>query len=235
MSRYSARVKTEILKINPFNIDIEKIKKAANVIIKGGLVVFPTETVYALGGDALNPKACAKIFEVKKRPLNKPLIILIAKKKDIYNLSLDIPKIALKLIQKFWPGPLTLVLKKSELVPDVVTANLTTVGIRMPGSKIALSLIREVGKPVASSSANLSGFISPVNAQDVLDNLCGKIDMIIDGGDTEIGIESTILDLTCHPFYMLRQGAISIEELKSIVKRVEIIRKINEKKTKRFN
>lgn len=219
MSRYSARVKTEILKINPFNIDIEKIKKAANVIIKGGLVAFPTETVYGLGANALNPKACAKIFEVKKRPLNKPLIILIAKKKDIYNLSLDVSKIALKLIQKFWPGPLTLVLKKSEVVPDVVTAGFTTVGIRMPGSKIALSLIREAGKPVASSSANLSGKRFSVDAQHVLYDLKDKIDMIIDGGDTEIGIESTILDLTCDPPYMLRQGAISIEELKKTIRR----------------
>jgi len=221
-------MKTKILKINSQKIDLAKVKIAAEEIKKGKLVAFPTETVYGLGADALNKKAVAKIFQSKERPFNDPLIVHIADIKELHRLSRQVPPIALKLAKAFWPGPLTLVLKKSELVPGIVTADLDTVAVRMPANNIALNLIREAKTPIAAPSANLFGRTSPTTAQHVADDLCGKIEMIIDGGKTKVGVESTVLDVTVEPVRVLRAGGISLERLKEVVGQVKISKELEE-------
>ncbi|MBU0897181.1 MAG: threonylcarbamoyl-AMP synthase [Candidatus Omnitrophica bacterium] len=215
-------MKTEIITVNPDNINPVYIKTAAEKIKDGGLVAFPTETVYGLGADAFNPKAVAKIFEAKKRPFEDPLIVHIAQKEDLYKLTEDISDSALKLADEFWPGPLTLVLKKSKNIPDIITAGLDTVAIRVPADKVALAFIKFSETPIAAPSANLFGRPSPTTAQHVLDDLNEKIDIVIDGGRALIGVESTILDLTQNPPVVLRPGGVSIEKLKKVVKGVEI-------------
>ena len=221
-------MKTKILEINPKRIDLAKIKLAAEEIKKGNLVAFPTETVYGLGADALNEKAVAKIFQAKERPFNDPLIAHIADIKELYRLSRQVPPVALKLAKAFWPGPLTLVLKKSELVSDIVTADLDTVAVRMPADNIALNLIREAKTPIAAPSANLFGRTSPTTAQHVADDLGGKIEMIIDGDRTKVGVESTVLDVTVEPVRVLRAGGISVEKLKEVVGQVKISKELEE-------
>ncbi|MBU4311973.1 MAG: threonylcarbamoyl-AMP synthase [Candidatus Omnitrophica bacterium] len=213
-------MKTEIITVNPDNINPVYIKTAAETIKGGGLVAFPTETVYGLGADAFNPKAVAKIFEAKKRPLEDPLIVHIAQKEDLYKLAEDIPDMALRLADEFWPGPLTFVFKKSDMVLDVITAGLDTVAIRMPANEIALNLIKESKAPIAAPSANLFGRPSPTTAQHVLEDLDGRIDVIIDGGKTTVGVESTVLDLTQDVPSILRPGGVSIERLRQIIKDV---------------
>jgi L-threonylcarbamoyladenylate synthase len=215
-------MKTKILEINSKKIDLAKIKIAAEEIRKGNLVAFPTETVYGLGADALNKKAVAKIFQAKGRPFNDPLIAHIADIKELYRLSRQVPPVALKLAKAFWPGPLTLVLKKSELVSGIVTAGLDTVAVRMPADNITLRLIREAKTPIAAPSANLFGRTSPTTAQHVADDLDGKIEMIIDGGKTKVGVESTVLDVTTRPVQVLRAGGISVEKLKEVIDQVKI-------------
>jgi len=201
--------------------DKKLIEKAAEIIKKGGLVAFPTETVYGLGANALNRKAVRKIFEAKGRPRDNPLIIHIADKKEIYKLARAIPKKAEKLIDRFWPGALTMVLFKKQIVPDEVTADTNTVAIRMPKNKIALELIKKAGVPIAAPSANLSGRPSPITAQHVFEDLGERVDLIIDGGRTKIGIESTVIDLTVKPIKILRPGGISFEELKKVIKDIQ--------------
>ncbi|HZK11316.1 MAG TPA: L-threonylcarbamoyladenylate synthase [Atribacterota bacterium] len=215
-------MKTKILKINPQKIDLAKIKIAAEEIKKGNLVAFPTETVYGLGADAFNEQAITKIFQAKERPFNDPLITHIADIKELYRLSKQVPPVALKLTKAFWPGPLTLVLKKSELVSGIITAGLDTVAVRMPADNIALSLIREAQTPIVAPSANIFGRTSPTSAQHVEDDLNGKIKMIIDGGKTKVGVESTVLDITVKPIQVLRTGGISMEQLKEIIGQVKI-------------
>ncbi|AUG59004.1 L-threonylcarbamoyladenylate synthase [Acetivibrio saccincola] len=222
-------MKTEILKIDENNIDFEKIKYAAKVLKEGGLVVFPTETVYGLGADALNGKAVLKIFEAKGRPSDNPLIVHIACKEEIYNLMVDIPCDALKLMDKFWPGPLTLVGKKTSNVPDSVTAGLDTVAVRMPKNKIALSLIEEAKLPVAAPSANLSGRPSPTTAKHVIDDLNGRVDVIIEAGNSDIGVESTVLDITLWPPVILRPGGVSKEQLEEFLGKVDVDPSLTEK------
>jgi L-threonylcarbamoyladenylate synthase len=219
-------MKTKILEINPKRIDLAKIKIAAKEIKKGNLVAFPTETVYGLGADVLNEKAVAKIFKAKGRPFNDPLIVHIADVKELNRLSKHVPPVALKLAKVFWPGPLTLVLKKSELVSDIITAGLDTVAIRMPADNIALSLIREAQTPIVAPSANIFGRTSPTNAQHVEDDLGGKIEMIIDGGKTKVGVESTVLEITAKPVQMLRAGGVSVEQLKEVIGQVKIGEKL---------
>ena len=221
-------MKTKILVINPKRIDFTKIKTAAEEIKKGNLVAFPTETVYGLGADAHNEKAVAKIFQAKGRPFNDPLITHIADVKELYRLSKQVPAVALKLAKAFWPGPLTLVLKKSELVLDIITAGLDTVAVRMPANNIALSLIREAKTPIVAPSANLFGRTSPTTAQHVADDLDSKIEMIIDGGKTKIGVESTVLDITTRPVQVLRAGGISVEKLKEVIDQVKISKELEE-------
>lgn len=221
-------MKTEILEINPKRIDLAKIKIAAEEIKKGNLVAFPTETVYGLGADALNEKAVAKIFQAKGRPFIDPLITHIADIKELYKLSEQVSPVALKLAKVFWPGPLTLVLRKSKLVSDIITAGLDTVAIRMPEDNIALSLIREAKTPIVAPSANLFGRISPTTAQHVADDLDGKIEMIIDGGKTKVGVESTVLDITIGPVQILRAGGISLEKLQEVIGQVKISKELEE-------
>ncbi|MCM8783218.1 MAG: L-threonylcarbamoyladenylate synthase [Candidatus Omnitrophica bacterium] len=210
-------MKTKLFKINPRKIEIDKIRKAAQIIKKGGLVAFPTETVYGLGADAFNKQAITKIFRVKKRPFNDPLIVHIADKKDVFKVADKIDKTVCKIIEQFWPGPLTVILKKAKDIPKIATANLETIAIRMPAHSVALSLIKEAKTPLVAPSANLFGKLSPTTAEDVLEDLRGKIDLVLDAGKTVVGIESTILDLTRRPFSVLRFGGVSLEELKRVI------------------
>lgn len=214
------RYATKALKINRKKPELDKIKFAAEIIKRGGLVAFPTETVYGLGADALNPEAVGQVFYAKGRPSDNPLIVHIADIKDIDILAKRVPKTAAMLMQKFWPGPLTLVLHKRKNVPDIVTAGGATVAVRMPDNKIALALISASGVPIVAPSANLSGRPSPTRPRDVIADMMGRVDLIIDGGQTEIGIESTVIDMTTLPPQILRPGIITVEEIESIIGKV---------------
>lgn len=209
---------TIILNINKNNPEKVLIRQAALILKEGGLVAFPTETVYGLGADAFNAEAVEKIFIAKGRPASKGLIAHIADIKDVRKLAKEVPKRAELLMDKFWPGSLTIVLNKSKIVPDATTAGLDTIAIRMPANKIALALIREAKTPIAAPSANPSGEPSPVNAQQVIGYLNGKVDVIIDGGKTDIGVASTVLDLTANPPAILRQGALEKEGIEKVLK-----------------
>ena len=189
-------METRIVKINPDDKLSEKLKEAAEIIRRGGLVAFPTETVYGLGANALDETASAKIYRAKGRPSDNPLIIHIADSSDIEKLADDIPELAYSLAEVFWPGPLTMILKKNESVPYATTGGLDTVGIRLPANATARALIKEAGVFIAAPSANLSGKPSPTTAMHVYQDLNGRIDMIIDGGQSVYGLESTIVDLT---------------------------------------
>ena len=199
------------------NIDNDKnyIEEAGKVIRDGGLVAFPTETVYGLGANALDSEAVKKIFIAKGRPQDNPLIIHVASK-DISDLVVDISDTAKKLIDKFWPGPLTVILNKKDIVPDTTSANLSTVGIRMPNSQIALELIKKAGKPIAAPSANISGKPSPTEVSRCIEDLNGKIDYILGGESSNIGVESTIVDCTVEPPMVLRPGGITLEMLHEV-------------------
>jgi L-threonylcarbamoyladenylate synthase len=188
------------------------ISEAAQIIKNGGLVAFPTETVYGLGANALNPFAVAKIFEMKERPSFDPLIVHIASFDDIATLSKGINENVMRLAKCFWPGPLTIVLPKSDIVPDIVTSGLPTVGIRMPNNEIALELIKKSGCPVAAPSANKFGQLSPVSAYHVKKQLPG-VDCVLDGGDTVVGIESTIVSVEGNRCRLLRPGFITFEDI----------------------
>ncbi len=200
----------------------ENIKLAGSIIKKGGLVAFPTETVYGLGANALNPYAVAKIFEVKNRPTFDPLIVHISKIEWIEKLTKEIDERAFKLIDKFWPGPLTLVLPKSQIVPDIVTAGLPTVAIRMPSHPVALALIESSETPISAPSANRFGYISPTTAEHVEKQLGDKIDLILDGGKCPIGVESTVLSLIDDEPTVLRPGGLPVEEIEKVIGKVKI-------------
>lgn len=203
----------------------DEIKKAAEIIRHGGLVAFPTETVYGLGADGLNPVAAAKIFEVKNRPTFNPLILHI---EDIARLNsiVEIPSEKVyDLIEEFWPGPLTLVLPKKSNVPEIVTGGLATVAVRMPDNFIALALIKESGTPIAAPSANLFGQLSPTRAEHVKKQLGDKIDMILDGGKCTVGIESTILLIEKEEITLLRHGGIPLEDLREVVGEIKLYTK----------
>lgn len=213
---------TVVFKVNPRKPEVEKIEAAANIIRQGGLVAFPTETVYGLGADALNGKAVLALFAAKKRPLDNPPIIHIKDIKDVYKLIRSMPPKAKKLMKRFWPGPLTLVFKRSTLVPDSSTAGLDTVAIRMPNHKVALELIKASKCSIAAPSANLAGKPSPTTALHVFEDLNGRIDAILDCGPTQIGVESTVLDLTVDPPMLLRPGGTSLEALKGVIGEVTV-------------
>lgn len=203
------------IKVNPEKPQVDRIRIAADAIKKGRLVAFPTETVYGLGADALNPDAVAKIFTAKERPADNPIIVHIADKKDVYRLARNVPKRAEILMAEFWPGPLTLILTRSSLVPDITVVGLDTIGIRMPSNKIALALILESGVPIAAPSANQAGKPSPTTAQHVIEDLAGRIGVILDGGPTRVGVESTVIDMTKRIPQILRPGGTPFEELKA--------------------
>lgn len=193
-----------------------ELDQAAELLRGGEVVAFPTETVYGLGANALDPAAVAKIFQAKGRPQDNPLIVHCFEQAQIADLVTEIPPQAQLLMDRFWPGPLTLVLPKSEIVPEVVSAGLATVGIRIPDHLLALELIKRTGFPLAAPSANLSGRPSPTRAHHVITDLGGKIPAIVDGGETGWGLESTVLDCTVQPFRLLRPGGVTLEQLQEI-------------------
>ena len=200
----------------------DDILAAADILKNGGLVAFPTETVYGLGADALNSDAAAKIYAAKGRPSDNPLIVHIADTQAVYELAEEVPEQAVMLMEAFWPGPLTIILPKKSVVPDGTTGGLPTVAIRMPSHPTALELIRKSGVYVAAPSANTSGRPSPTTAEHVREDMNGRIDMILDGGAVGIGIESTIIDLTGDIPTILRPGYITKSMLESIIGHVEI-------------
>ncbi|NMA86583.1 MAG: threonylcarbamoyl-AMP synthase [Tissierellia bacterium] len=213
------KIETKIMEIDEKNM--EDLKYGAEIIKSGGLVAFPTETVYGLGANGLEPRAVKKIFEAKGRPQDNPLILHIANTRDMAPLVESIPKDAEKLMEAFWPGPLTIIFKRNKLVPDIVSAGLDTVSIRMPNNPIALKLIELSDLPLAAPSANTSGKPSPTSAKHVMEDLYGKVDLIIDGGDTGIGVESTVLDMSGDIPRILRPGGITLEDLKKYLPNIE--------------
>lgn len=215
-------MKTEYVDLREGKDIKEGVKKAAEIIKRGGLVAFPTETVYGLGANGLDENAVPKIYEAKGRPSDNPLILHISKLDEIEDIVKEIPKSALILAEEFWPGPLTMVFKKSERVPYRTTGGLESVAIRMPSNKIARELIKAAGVPIAAPSANSSGRPSPTKAAHVIYDLDGKIDMVIDGGEVDIGIESTIVDVTGEVPVILRPGFITEKMLSEAIGRVEI-------------
>ena len=208
---------TEFIELNIDDISKEAITRAGDIIKNGGLVAFPTETVYGLGGDGLNRESSMKIYEAKGRPSDNPLIIHIADTKDLFTITTNVSDKALALAEKFWPGPLTMILKKADIVPYETTGGLDTVAVRMPDNKIALEFIKAAGGFVAAPSANLSGRPSPTKASHVKSDLDGRIDMILDGGSSIIGLESTIVDMTEETPIILRPGYISMNTLSRVV------------------
>lgn len=189
------------------------LRTAAKILSEGGVVAFPTETVYGLGADGFNEKAVCRIFEIKKRPSFDPLILHVFEPAQVRSLWKTVPPLAAALIKKFWPGPLTLVLPKKEAVPDVVTAGLGTVAVRMPRNEAALKLIGYLGRPIAAPSANLYGCTSPTTAEAVREDLGDKLDLILDGGPAAVGLESTVLKIEGNTGVLLRPGGISVEEI----------------------
>lgn len=219
-------IQTEQIVIDEKNIDMDAIKRAGKILKKGGLVAFPTETVYGLGGDALNSQSSGKIYAAKGRPSDNPLIVHIAEMQSLKKIVKDIPEAGKKLADAFWPGPLTLIFNKNEVVPEETTGGLDTVAVRMPSHEIALALIEAGGGYIAAPSANISGKPSPTLAKYVAEDMKGKIEMIIDGGAIEIGLESTIVDLTEHTPTILRPGYITLEMLKEVLGDVNVDRTI---------
>lgn len=217
---------TKTLKINNLYEQTGYITIAANILKNGGTVVFPTETVYGLGANALDDRAVNNIFIAKGRPSDNPLIVHIYDIKQVNELVSEVPEHFNKLTERFWPGPLTLVMKKSYKVPDLVTAGLDTVGIRMPSHPVALDLLREAGVPVAAPSANISGSPSPTRASHVISDMDGKVDVIIDGGDCTVGLESTVLDITGEVPVILRPGGVTLEQIEEVLGKVHIDRHV---------
>jgi len=196
--------------------------RAAEIIRSGGLAGIPTETVYGLGANGLDPAAVKNIFLAKGRPQDNPLILHIPEVSWLERYCQDIPEAAWRLAERFWPGPLTMILPRGPVVPDVVTAGLDTVGMRCPAHDLCRAVIQAAGVPVAAPSGNLSGRPSPTTARHMLDDMDGKIDAILDGGPCSVGVESTIVDLTCTPPRLLRPGGVSLEELRDVLGEVDV-------------
>lgn len=212
---------TKVVRIDEQHIDDARIREAGEIIKAGGLVAFPTETVYGLGGDALNPASSQKIYEAKGRPSDNPLIVHIASMDALPAIVRNVPERAKKLAAAFWPGPLTMILEKSDTVPKETTGGLDTVAVRMPSHPTAMAFIRAAGGYVAAPSANRSGRPSPTVAGYVAEDMDGRIEMILDGGDVELGLESTIVDLTVEPAVILRPGFVTKEALAGVLGQIE--------------
>lgn len=212
---------TEIVKIDRENFSRQQLKHAGELLRAGALVAFPTETVYGLGGNALDEATVAKIYEAKGRPSDNPLIVHIAELEALRELAVDVPELAYRLAERFWPGPMTMILKKSSIVPDATTGGLPTVSVRMPSDPVARALIAESERYIAAPSANLSGRPSPTTAEHVIEDLSGRIEMILDGGMCDIGLESSIIDLSGDVPMILRPGYITKEDFEEIAARVE--------------
>ncbi len=219
-------METKIVKIDREHPDRELLAEAGRLLREGALVAFPTETVYGLGGDGLKEDAAARIYAAKGRPSDNPLIIHIADMEALKLLAVDIPELAYRLAEKFWPGPLTMILKKSAVVPYATTGGLETVAVRMPSDEIAREIIRTSGTYIAAPSANLSGRPSPTRAEHVIEDLSGRVEMIVDGGASDIGLESSIIDLSGEVPMILRPGFITKEDFEQIVAEVEYDRAV---------
>lgn len=213
------RIEQDMEELTP--VQEEALRRAGEVLKNGGLVAFPTETVYGLGGDALNRESARKIYAAKGRPSDNPLIVHICQFQDLYDIVAEVPAEAEKLAAAFWPGPLTMILPKAEKVPYETTGGLDTVAVRMPSHSVARKLIAYGGGYVAAPSANTSGKPSPTVAKYVVEDMQGKIEVIIDGGEVGIGLESTIVDLTVSPPQILRPGYVTQEMLERILERVD--------------
>ncbi|MDU6265272.1 MAG: L-threonylcarbamoyladenylate synthase [Anaerocolumna aminovalerica] len=210
-------MKTKIIKLDKNNFNEDELKEASDILRKGGLVAFPTETVYGLGADGLNSEASGKIYAAKGRPSDNPLILHIAHMVSLKELTADCPEAGMKLANAFWPGPLTMIFNKSDRVPYNTTGGLETVAIRMPSHPIAYELIRKSGVYIAAPSANISGRPSPTMAEHVIEDMDGRIEMIVDGGMVDIGLESTIVDVTGEVPTILRPGYITASMLEAVV------------------
>ena len=217
-------MKTILEKIDKNQNNTDIIREAGRILKEGGLVAFPTETVYGLGADALNEDAAKKIYAAKGRPSDNPLIIHITNMKALEKIVSEVPEKAVKVAEKYWPGPLTMIFNKSDIVPYGTTGGLDTVAVRMPVDEIAREVIDAGGGYIAAPSANTSGRPSPTTAQHVAEDLTGRVDMIVDGGAVEIGVESTILDMTVEPPMILRPGAITKEMFEEVIGEVTIDR-----------
>ena len=216
-------MKTKVIEIeSPQKPRDEELLEGARILREGGLVAFPTETVYGLGANALDEEAARKIYEAKGRPSDNPLIAHVSAMEEVYPLVSQVSEKAKKLMDAFWPGPMTLIFPKSDLVPYGTTGGLDTVAVRMPSDPVANRLIALAGVPVAAPSANTSGRPSPTTAQHVLQDMDGRIDMIIDGGPVGIGVESTIVDVSVETPTVLRPGAITMEMLEEVLGEVQI-------------
>lgn len=210
-------METIIKKLKREKLNKTTIRQAGSILRKGGLVAFPTETVYGLGADALNEKAAEKIYAAKGRPSDNPLIIHIADMENLEKIVDIVPEKAVIVAEKYWPGPITMIFEKSDIVPYGTTGGLDTVAVRMPSDEIAKAVISAGGGFIAAPSANTSGRPSPTTAEHVIEDLSGKVDMILDGGKVDIGVESTILDMTVKPPMILRPGAITKEMLTELI------------------
>jgi len=211
---------TKIIQLSTEYPDAYKVKEAAEVLRAGGLVAFPTETVYGLGADALNADAVQKVFKAKGRPSDNPLIVHIASLENIQQFASSVSGKGMQLARRFWPGPLTLVFYKKIGIPDGVTAGLKTIALRVPDHAVTLELLRQFGGGIVGPSANISGKPSPTSAEHVYNDLNGKIDLSIDAGPTKIGVESTVLDVTVDPPIILRIGGLSREDIEKEIKEV---------------
>ena len=207
----------QIIDVDAFEPDLDALRPAARALVDGRLVAFPTETVYGLGANALDEHAVRRIFEIKQRPPTSPLIVHLADRASVGEVATEWPPPADRLAEAFWPGPLTLIVPKTASIPDVVTAGLGTVGVRVPAHAVARALIRLANRPVAAPSANRHTGISPTRAEHVVDDLGADVDIVVDGGPTPVGIESTVLSLTGDVPTILRPGMISREELLEVV------------------
>ena len=212
---------TKVIRLDNQHIDTKLLHQAGDIIKAGGLVAFPTETVYGLGGDALNPDSSRKIYAAKGRPSDNPLIVHICRMEDLKPIVKEVPEGVRRLAEAFWPGPLTMIMEKSDLVPYETTGGLNTVAVRMPDNPVAMQFIEDAGGYVAAPSANLSGRPSPTSVKYVKEDMMGRIEMIIDGGDVEIGLESTIVDMTEEEPVILRPGYITKEMLEEVLQSVE--------------
>lgn len=189
-----------------------QVDKAVSILKDGGVIAFPTDTVYGIGANVFHEEAVKKIYKIKERPRDKPIAVLVSSIDEVKNIATDIPQIFYDLASRHWPGALTMILRSRQIVSSAVIAGLSTVGVRMPNDQITLSLIRKLGNPIAATSANLSGKTPATSAEQVRQFLKGRVDFIIDGGDAELGVASTVVDLSTSPPAVLRQGTLKIDK-----------------------
>ncbi len=225
---------TKIIRLDPLNFSLEQLQEAINLIRKDEIVAFPTETVYGLGGSAFSETAVRKIYEAKGRPSDNPMIVHISDLEMLSSIVNIIPENIKKLCERFWPGPLTILFEKSKKIPDIVTAGLNTVAVRMPSHPIASALIKKLGIPIAAPSANLSTRPSPTDAEHVFNDLQGKIPLIIDGGSCDVGVESTVIDVHKGYSVILRPGGVNLEDLKPYLPMIEVFNNKNNKISNEF-